>query len=387
MEGNSKVIVHLSLIPGIGPAALVRLLAVIKSGTIFGDSYTILYDFSQADLQNYGKLNQETARRIAHGLACKRLLEEELELIDRHKISLLTLDDTCYPELLKEIHLPPMILYSKGTGDFSFKQQIAIVGSRSADHYGMAVITSYVPEFVAAGYTIVSGGALGVDSWAHQRTIQSAGVTGAVLGSGLLRPYPAENDHLFDKIVDSGGYLMSSLPLRMEPLPQFFPARNRIIAGLSRGTLVVQAAERSGALITARFALEEGREVFAVPGRVDSPLSAGCHALLSEGAIVASSASAVLSSFNPESVRSHAMEKKVLKKPASSHEKHQMVISSSADNSDPQMLVYSLCFEPQSVEDLISKSGLDMATLQEHLWSLMAEGKMTQSAIGLWKCV
>ena len=158
-------------------------------------------------------------------------------------------------------------------------------------------VTSFIPELVHNGCSIVSGGALGIDGLAHRATLEAQGVTVAVLGSGLLKPYPAAHKTLFKKIIECRGALVSCFPLLTEPKPALFPARNRIIAGLSRGCLVVQAGIPSGALITAQYAVDEGREVFAVPGSLDNPLSVGCHRLISQGATLVTSASDILASF------------------------------------------------------------------------------------------
>lgn len=380
MDNQAKVILHLSLIPQVGPATVAQLLAACARGTVFGNSLEILYRFTSADFMNYGRLNEATAGRLVSGLGCKRLFDEELALIDRHAITVSTIVDAAYPPILKAIHMPPLVLYSMGSGDASSRRQLAIVGARKGDQYGLAVLRTFIPEFVAAGYTIVSGGALGIDTMAHRLTLEAGGCTGAILGSGLLNPYPEENKELFRRIVNAGGYLMSSVPLRMEPLPKNFPARNRIIAGLARGCLVVQAAQKSGSLITAKYALDEGREVCAVPGRVDDPLSAGCHELISQGAAIASSATAVLSALGDaaEGVKRAAT-------PVPQEVQRSIAAPVPAKPIAPRDQLYALCFNPISFDDLIEKSGFTPTTVQELLWSLMLEGKVSQSVLGLWR--
>lgn len=380
MDNQAKVILHLSLIPQVGPATVAQLFAACERGTIFGNSLEILYRFTPSDFMNYGKLNEATAHRLVAGLACRKLFDEELARISKHAIKVSTIADSSYPSLLKAIHMPPLVLYSMGLGDASSQRQLAIVGARKGDQYGLAVLRAYVPEFVAAGYAIVSGGALGIDTMAHRLTLEAGGITGAILGSGLLNPYPEVNTDLFKKIVDAGGYVMSSYPLRMAPQYGFFPARNRIIAGLSRGCLVVQAAEKSGALITAKYALDEGRDVFAVPGRVDHPLSVGCHGLIEQGATIASSAGAVLTALGDrvEGVKRDTA-------PVPQEMQLSIAAPTPAKPSTPRDQLYALCFSPISFDELILQTGFSATTVQELLWGLMLEGKVSQSVLGLWR--
>jgi DNA processing protein len=384
MEDNAKVILHLSLIPGIGPATIMQLLAVCMRGTIFGDSFETLYTFSVNDMKNYGKLSEEVSQRIIRGLACHKLVDQELEFIQRYGINCLTLFDKDYPEAVKNMYAPPLVLYIMGTGDFHCDKQLAIVGSRAGDSYGEAVLSSYIPQFVQAGWTIVSGGARGIDTFAHRLALEAGGITGAVLGSGLLSPYPASNKRLFREIRDSGGYLMSPFPLTMSPLEWTFPARNRVIAGLARGCLVVQAAKKSGALITARFALDQGKEVFAVPGRVDHLLSAGCHNLIAEGASIASSAEAVLGGLGCDGAELQSQGG--LKKVNSGDQESQLSIVTH-DSRDPRGQLYNLCNKPISLDELVEKSGLSSSVVHDTLLALMLEGKVSQSMIGLWQWV
>jgi len=203
--------------------------------------------------------------------------------------------DKEYPALLKQIHLPPIILYCRGAK--LSNNNFSIVGSRKGSIYAENVCKHIIPKLIDQ-YTIISGGALGVDSMAHKEAIKSGGRTVAVLGSGFLQPYPRENIDLFRAIVDNGGTVISPFNLKMEPLKGNFPARNRIIAGMSVGTLVVQAAVKSGAHITAAFALEQGREVFAVPGSIFEEISLGCHSLIQQGAKLVSCPEDILEEIN-----------------------------------------------------------------------------------------
>ncbi len=267
-------LLHLSLIEGIGPATIVKLYKVLES----------IHSWNIRDFQAYG-MSAAVAALIVQGLQQAKLLEDELNLIDKYSVQLITLLDKEYPPLLKAIYAPPPVLYVAGNVSLTHPKMLAVVGSRASDAYGMSTARKLVEPLAQQGWTIVSGGALGIDGVAHNAALSVQGKTIAVFGSGLLRPYPARHKELFRRIVDQGA-LVSCFPLNTEPKPGLFPARNRIIAGLAKACLVVQAAQKSGALITASFALNEGREVLAVPGAIDNPLSMGCHKLIQDGAQV-----------------------------------------------------------------------------------------------------
>ena len=204
-----------------------------------------------------------------------------------------TLADPDYPRQLLEIPDPPVLLYVKGRTDLLACSALAIVGSRNATPQGIANAESFARAASRAGVTIVSGMALGCDAAAHRGGLEGAGSTVAVIGTGADRIYPARNQALAHAIVEHGA-IVSEFPLGTPPLAANFPRRNRIIAGLARGVLVVEAADRSGTLITARLAAEQGREVFAIPGSIHSPLSKGCHKLIKQGAKLVESAQDIL---------------------------------------------------------------------------------------------
>ena len=206
--------------------------------------------------------------------------------------------DRCYPPLLAAIHDPPPRLFLRGNGptDLLCRPAVAVVGARACSSYGRSVARSLARELAAAGLVVVSGMARGIDGDAHRGALESGGFTIAVLGCGIDRDYPAAHAELARRIAEQG-LLVSEYEPGVEPAPWRFPARNRIIAGLCEATVVVEARERSGALITADFALEEGRDVFAVPGEITSSLSAGTNALLRIGATPVTSAADVLELF------------------------------------------------------------------------------------------
>ncbi len=210
-------------------------------------------------------------------------IERELELINKYGCQVLTLYDDAYPQLLKEIDSPPLVLYIKGELTSEDALSIALVGSRNAKDYGRKVSYRLSYQLAQRGLTVISGLAKGIDTSAHRGALEAGGRTIAVMGNGLSVIYPASNRDLVKKI-EASGALVSEFPVGVKPKPGNFPRRNRIISGLTLGTVVVEASNRSGALITARLAGEQGREVFAVPGEIFSELSAGTHRLINNGA-------------------------------------------------------------------------------------------------------
>lgn len=198
-----------------------------------------------------------------------------------------------YPPLLREIYDPPPLLYYSGNLQVLHQACLAVVGSRRHTAYGREIAYKFAARLAALGITVVSGLARGIDTWAHRGALAGKGATAAVLGCGLDICYPPENRLLMQGIGQQG-VVLSEFPPGSEPLPANFPRRNRLISGLSLGTLVVEAGEKSGALITASFALEQGREVYAVPGSITSPCSRGCHQLIKEGAKLADRVEAIL---------------------------------------------------------------------------------------------
>ena len=225
-------------------------------------------------------------------------VEAEIALCREHGIDILTENAAVYPRILREIHDPPGVLFVRGTLKPNDALAIGIVGTRHGTQYGLRQAERLAGGLARAGLTIISGLARGVDAAAHRGAIGAGGRTIAVLASGVMKIYPPEHDKLAEEIVACGA-LVSESPPRSEPLSGTFPQRNRLISGMSLGVIVVEAAERSGALITARHAMEQGREVFAVPGNVDSRTSRGCHQLIRDGAKLVESADDVLEELGP----------------------------------------------------------------------------------------
>lgn len=210
--------------------------------------------------------------------------ENECDLAERAGVVIITLADAAYPALLKEIHDPPLCLYVRGNPEVlnHSHSAIAMVGSRQTTRYGMKMADHLSRSAALAGWVVYSGLARGIDTIAHKGALDAGGDTVAVVGSGLAHIYPQENIDLARRIVDAGA-LISEFPMRFPPSKRTFPMRNRIISGLTLGTIVVEAGFRSGSIITANQALDQNRQVFAVPGHADSPQSRGCHALIKQG--------------------------------------------------------------------------------------------------------
>lgn len=228
--------------------------------------------------------------------------EDYQKYIEKSGISWLTIFDQDYPKLLKEIYDPPTVLYYKGEILPEDGKALGVVGTRKVSGYGRLVTEKLVAELAGAGVTIVSGLAWGVDSVAHQTAVREKGRTLAVLGGGLNNIFPPENTQLAEKIADGFGAVLSEFPPDSPSLPGNFPARNRIISGLSRAVLVTEAAEDSGSLITAKCALEQGRDVFAVPGPITSELSRGPLVLIKEGALLVTSADEILQELGMDKI-------------------------------------------------------------------------------------
>ena len=274
---NSEEELHwlaLRLLPGLGNRLAARLLNAIGSPTgIFRASVT--------ELESLG-----VPSHVVRALSTGTVFEEaarEAEQARQLGAAFLTIHDAAYPKILKEIFDPPLLLYARGDLGLLGELAVGIVGTRRPTAYGKAMAERLATDLAARGLVIVSGMARGVDSAAHQGALKTGGKTIAVLGTGMDVPYPAENKKLHAEIAEKG-LLLSEFPLGSFPAPQNFPIRNRIISGLSLGVIVVEAAQYSGSLITARLAMEQNREVYGVPGSVTNKNSWGPHILIKQGA-------------------------------------------------------------------------------------------------------
>lgn len=281
---------ELSLIPGVGPRTRQALLER------FGSPSAVLAA-KERELRAVDGVGPKLARSI---LDARQTIDvaAELRLCREHGLQLLVDDEPLYPRLLKELPDPPGILFLRGELLPRDGFAIAIVGTRHATPYGARQAERLASGLARAGLTIVSGLAHGIDAVAHRAAVEAGGRTIAVLGSGLLNLYPPDHGKLADQVARSG-VLLSEMPPRFHPMRGAFPQRNRLISGLSLGVIVVEAATRSGALITAKHANEQGREVFAVPGPIDSRVSHGCHQLIRDGARLVESVDDVLEELGP----------------------------------------------------------------------------------------
>jgi DNA processing protein len=278
----------------------------------------------------------------------------------------LTLGDPLYPAALLETADPPLLLYAQGRLDLLGTPALAVVGSRNPSAQGVDNARAFATHLSQAGLTIVSGMALGIDGAAHAGGLAGRGSTVAVVGTGLDRIYPARHKALAHRIAKEG-LLLSEFELGMPPLPENFPQRNRLIAGLSRGTLVVEAALPSGSLITARQALEAGREVFAIPGSIHSPQSRGCHALIKQGAKLVDSADDILGELNWAAHR-----------PVPAAQAAKPLDADAA-------LLEALGHDPATLDALLARTGHSAATLSARLLELELDGRVARLPGGLYQ--
>ncbi len=260
----------------------------------FGDAPAVLRASKQQLLQ-VRNIGDETAAAIS-GWEKTVDLNGELKRIQDFGCRVLIQNDEAYPELLRQIYDPPIVLYVRGELTAKDKNAVAMVGSRMTTHYGVEAARKLAYQLAYVGVTVVSGGARGIDTASHQGALAAKGRTVCVLGTGINLVAPAENAELFERIAANGA-VITQFPFNRPADKQSFPIRNRIVAGMTLGTVVVEADMNSGALITANFATEYGRQVFAVPGRIDSPRSKGCHDLIKKGAKLCESAEDILSEF------------------------------------------------------------------------------------------
>lgn len=295
-------------------------------------------------------------------------VKRDLDIAAQRNVKIVIMTDANYPSLLLQLPDPPPIIYVYGSLDGDMNS-IAVVGSRSATDYGISTANKLSKELALRQLGIVSGMAKGIDTAAHKGALAAGGKTIAVLGSGLSRIYPAENEKLFHKISENGA-VISEFPMMMRPDARNFPLRNRIICGMSLGTVVVEAAERSGALITARLAAEQGKEVFAVPGSIRSKTSRGAHSLLKQGAKLVENADDVIEElphFLMENINRKNTGKRDVAKVACSLEP------------DEELVFTALESYPMHIDSIVRKTGMDAGKLSGILLQLELKGVVHQS--------
>jgi DNA processing protein len=278
MQNNTDPVlfwIGLSSVPGVGRVTFRKL---VKQ---FGSPQRALAA-SVDELTDAGGLGRKVADAI-RSFAWREHAERELAKAAEGGVDIITLDDPAYPDNLRDIPDPPLFLYIKGMLKPEDGNAVAIVGTRKPTHYGKTVTLRLAGELASSGFTVVSGLARGIDTQAHRGALTARGRTIAVLGCGIDVVYPPENRALMEEIGGSGAVVTEN-PFGTQPESGYFPARNRIISGLAHGTVIVEASEDSGSLITAQYALDQGRKLFAVPGNIGSPVSRGTHSLIREGA-------------------------------------------------------------------------------------------------------
>lgn len=291
-------------------------------------------------------------------------------------IHLLDVDSDQYPSLLREIRRPPPLLYVKGNPSVLSLPQVAIIGSRNPTATGRATAMDFANELAASGFTITSGLALGIDVAAHEGALRTGGKTIAVVGTGIDQVYPARHQEMAADIVANGGAVVSEFPLGTAPQPSNFPQRNRIISGLSCGVLVVEAAVKSGSLITARHALQQNREVFAIPGSIHNPLSKGCHALIKDGATLVESAADVVAELR--GLLSLKWQELDLDRPG-----QQMQLDEElSTHSDEAIVLAQLGYEPTSIDLLVERTGLSVGNVMACLLTMELRGLVSNMGPG-----
>jgi len=290
LSPETRAVLQLSFTPGVGSRTFQLLIEQ------FGGAEQVLAA-SVADLRQVSGVGAKLASAISNAKEASNI-DQELALCAEHQIALLTRNNDNYPRSLQEIPDPPPVMFMQGRITSQDAIAISIVGSRHGTNYGLQQAERLASGLARAGITVVSGLARGIDGAAHRGALAGGGRTLAVLGSGLLNLYPPEHKDLAKEVRENGALLTESPP-RRAPSTGSFPQRNRIITGLSLGVIVVEASERSGALISARHAMEQNREVFAVPGRVDNRNSRGCHRLIRDGAKLVETVDDVLEELGP----------------------------------------------------------------------------------------
>ncbi len=332
---------RLHLVPGIGPVTHGELVRA------FGSPKGV-FEASPAEVRNVPGVGPKLVQQLS--LAKDSIdVRPQLDICQQNNIQIIARSDANYPKPLAEIYDPPNMLFCQGEVRDADQVAIAIVGTRHASNYGTTIANTLATGLAMAGFTIVSGLARGIDAAAHRGALSAGGRTIAVLGGGLLKMYPPEHSELAKEIAQSGAVLSESLPMQA-PKSGSFPRRNRIVTGLCLGVIVVEAGDRSGALISARMAMEQGREVFAVPGRVDNRMSRGCHRLIRDGAKLVESIDDVLEELGPLASPAKIDPKTNIRHPA------EMKLSDQEKN-----VLHSIGTETTDFDSIVAKTGLPPA--------------------------
>ncbi|MFA6100558.1 MAG: DNA-processing protein DprA [Victivallaceae bacterium] len=369
---DREACIILNMVSGIGSARMQALLNRFETpANIFAQS--------SASIAGVKGIGQELAEKIANWRSGIDLCGE-LEMAEKGGAKIITVVDREYPAILREIYDPPICLYVRGTlPDFS-SNTLAVVGSRRMTAYGRKMAAHLTEAAVYAGWKIISGLAYGVDAVAHQVAVDLKGITVAVLGGGLARVHPQDHVPLARRIVENNGALISEYPMRFPVSRQSFPRRNRIVSGLSRAVLVVEAGVDSGALITAATALEQGRSVFAVPGMADNPQARGCHKLIKEGAKLTEDFEDILQDFEflpgfggvKEQPREYLDE-------SGEDDAAIPVPDTSGMSEEEQKIIRALALESKSFDALSSETGIAAGTLLGALMKMEIKKQVLQT--------
>lgn len=367
----------LLLAPGLGPTLVQRCIEQFGSATA-------TLDASPQQLTTIHGISANGAKKLRSALddlLDRGEAEVEQQRAEAAGVRLIMQDDADYPRLLRHIPDPPPVLWVRGQLREDDALALGVVGSRKCTHYGREQADRFAMQCAEAGLCIVSGGAHGIDGAAHRAALLAGGRTLAVLGSGLGDPYPKAHHELFDQIVAADqGAVVSELPMQAPPLAEHFPRRNRIISGLALGVLVVEAAKRSGALITARLCVEEhGRELLAVPGRVDSRASEGCHKIIREGwATLATNAADVLDALGEAGqLLKRGVEHRHDEAPDESTARYDSLFEENL--TDAQRRIVDALDEPRTLDQLTTWTGLPAAQLQADLTVLELRGTLRRA--------
>ena len=359
---------RLALTPGAGNAAARKLMAAFgPPSSVFATPSATLREFAGSGLA--AALAHEPPELAGQLRTTMDWLNQEQDDVPRR---VLNLSDRDYPAALLDTEDPPLMLYVLGRIRRPWPDAIAVVGSRNPTPQGQANAQQFGRSLAQAGLTVVSGLALGIDGAAHEGALDGAApdqlATIAVVGTGLDSVYPRQHEALAQRIAQRG-LIVSEYPLGTAPLSANFPRRNRIISGLSKGTLVVEAAVRSGSLITARMAIEQGKDVFAIPGSIHSPQSRGCHELLRQGAKLVESAQDVLEELRPGTRALAVASGSVEPLPPGA----------------PGRLLHALGFDPVGLDSLVARTGISTAELQAQLLELELSGHVSRLPGGLFQ--
>lgn len=347
-----KYLIALTYINNLGPITLLKILKHLTPEQIWHASFYDLHHIGLSEKFANSLIDQKD----------KLNPDQIIEQLLKEKINVLTIYDNNYPNLLKEIYNPPIVLYNHGNIKvFSNQHLLSIVGTRKMTHYGKTVLENFIPPLINYGFTIISGLALGTDAYAHELTLCNNGQTIAVLGSGIDQIYPRANHGLAHEILKKNGLIISEFPLGTLPLKQNFPYRNRIISGLSPATFITEADIKSGAMITAKYALEQNREVLALPGEITKNQSTGTNKLIQNGAKIITEVNDILEIYN------------LTPKPASVHNNDNARIITF--DSKEEELIYNLIKEGyNNLDQLKIKSNLPIAVLNANLTMLEIKG-------------